>query len=511
MALMVATVLAVAVGEKFKLPWPVLLTLVGAATAMLPVDFHLTIDPELILPIFLPPLLWALARKASWGMFRFKWRTMLSFSVLLVFVTVAAVTGTLMWLVPGLGLAAAMAIAAAIAPPDPVAVDAVAEPAGIPRRLTGTLQTEGLFNDAASLVLFSVALTSLSLGTDVDWYEVLGQFVYMAVVAALLGWVLGWLASWLLKHVGDASARNALTWTLPFIAYIAAEELNASGVIAVVVAAVELTSRMNADAAEDRLSGTNFWSVVELLITGVAFGLIGMSIRAALEHPDVDVWEAIVWGTAASAAAILVRVVWMAASMKVNQRKGREYAAPSRWKDVVILTWSGMRGLVTLALILSLPLDFPYRHEWALVALVVLFWTMVVPGLTLIPLMKLLKRGGDLDEPMDKATEQAIDDSYSAAMEVLREETKDMPPEVSAAIQERLASIRGVSGLEDSDEADESDNLARFRARMSEVRYDALIAAQASLSESRQRPGVDPSYVDERMEEIDRKIIAIKW
>lgn len=130
---MLATVLAVAVGEKYKLPRPVLLTAVGAAAAFLPVDVHLDIEPELILPIFLPQLLWALARKASWGMFRFKWRTMLNFSVLLVFVTIAAVTGTLMWMIPGLGFAAAMAIAAAIASPDPVAVDAVAEPSGSTR------------------------------------------------------------------------------------------------------------------------------------------------------------------------------------------------------------------------------------------------------------------------------------------------------------------------------------------------------------------------------------------
>lgn len=507
MGLMLATVLAVAVGEKYKLPWPVLLTAVGAAAAFLPVDVHLDIEPELILPIFLPPLLWALARKASWGMFRFKWRTMLNLSVLLVFVTIAAVTGTLMWMVPGLGFAAAMAIAAAIAPPDPVAVDAVAEPAGIPRRITGTLQTEGLFNDAASLVAFSVALTSLPLGTDVDWYEALGQFVYMAIAAGVLGFLIGRLSAILLRAVHSATARNALTWTLPFIAYVGAEEIYASGVIAVVVAAVELTSNTRAEAAEDRVSGASFWSVVELLITGVAFGLIGMNVRAALEHSEVNPWQAMVWGTVASAVAILVRLVWIAMTMKLNQRKGREFAAPSRWKDVVILTWSGMRGLVTLALILSLPLDFPYRHEWALVALTVLFWTMVVPGLTVIPLMKILKRGGDLEEPMDQATEKAIDDSYQAAMDSMREAAKGLPEDVVVAVKERLGELKGIAGL--SENPDGAD-LDKFRNQMGQMRYDALLAAQNSLASSRQETGVDPSYIDERMAEIDLKILALR-
>ena len=150
MGVLLATMIVVAIGDRIGLPWPVLLTLVAAATMVLPGIPELKIPPELILPIFIPPLLWALARRTSWGQIKEQRATLLSLSVLLVFATTGAVAGVSMWLLPSLGLAGAIILGAALAPPDPVAVDAVAEPAGVPRRLTSTLQSEGLFNDAAS-------------------------------------------------------------------------------------------------------------------------------------------------------------------------------------------------------------------------------------------------------------------------------------------------------------------------------------------------------------------------
>ncbi|MDN6237031.1 MAG: cation:proton antiporter, partial [Corynebacterium flavescens] len=156
--LMLLTVVVVAVGDKIGLPWPALLTILTAVAVFTPALPSLNVPAELILPIFLPPLLWALARRTSWGVIREQWVTILSLSVLLVVATTFAVGLTAFAFLPGLGFAGAILIGAAIAPPDPVAVEAVAEPAGIPRRIISALQTEGLFNDAASIVAFHLAL-----------------------------------------------------------------------------------------------------------------------------------------------------------------------------------------------------------------------------------------------------------------------------------------------------------------------------------------------------------------
>lgn len=518
-ALMFATVLVVAVGERLRLPWPVLLTVLAAGTLFIPGMPEVTIDNELILPLFLPPLLWALARRTSWGMFRAQWRTIIGLSVLLVFASVAAVTGTMMLIAPGMGFLAAMALGAAVAPPDPVSVEAVAEPAGIPRRIIGTLQTEGLFNDAASLVAFTVAVSALQMGDEIHWGAATLQFLYTAIVAVVLGLVVGRVSSVLLGWLGSPTAGNALTWVLPFATYVLAEELHASGVIAVVVAAVELSSRADATASDARLSGRAFWDVTELLITGLAFGLMGFSLRQALSHPEVDIMQAVAWGVAVSLVLGVVRALWMTVVWRINIHQGRLHVAPSRFADVVILTWSGMRGLVTLALVLSMSgALFPRHHEFTVVAFVVLTCTMIIPGLTLPGLVTLLGRHVDLEDSTDAATEDALDDAYDAAMDVLRGYVDEFPPEVVARVADRLATIRSTGSFDDGDadepDPDESDDERRRRIReqtrlVAEVRREALEAAQRTLTAARFRPGVDPSAINDKLHELDVRIVAL--
>ena len=145
--------------------------------------------------------------------------------MLLVVATTLAVGATAYAFLPGISLAAAILIGAAIAPPDPVAVDAVAEPAGIPRRIITTLQTEGLFNDAASIVAFNLALTAVTQGDDLSFGGGVLNFFYSAFVAGGLGWVVGRLAALFITHVHDVTARNALTWVTPFAVYLISEEL----------------------------------------------------------------------------------------------------------------------------------------------------------------------------------------------------------------------------------------------------------------------------------------------
>lgn len=521
LALMLATVLTVGVGDRAGLPWPVLLLLVTTAAMFLPGMPTVDVDPHLILPLALPPLLWALARRTSWGMFRDQWRSILSLSVLLVIATVAVVTGVTMWMIPGMTLVGALALSAAVAPPDPVAVEAVAEPAGIPRRIIGTLQSEGLFNDAASLVIFSAAVTAAEFHDDIHWFEAGATMVYSAAVAVLLGWLVGRFAAVFVEWLDSPVAGNAFTWVLPFIVYLVCEEIHVSGVIAVVVAAVEFSSRLDATAADARLAGSSFWEVIELLVTGMAFGLMGMNVRESIFDDEVQHLRPVLWGLVISLVLIGIRALWMSALYLQNSKRKGTYRAPVRWTDVLLLTWAGMRGLVTFALVLSLsPVDFPMRDEFTIVAFVVLLCTMVIPGLTLPWLTSFLKRRYDLHDLEDSATEEALDDAHRAALAVVKKELVDgsITPEAAARITERLQVIRSTSALDDGDDGvEDADEHARIRRerrqkaarRALEIRRESLNAAQRSLAASRYRKGVDPTIVAEKMHELDRRLLAL--
>lgn len=515
--LMLLTVFVVAIGDKIGLPWPALLTIITACAVFVPGLPQFEPPTELILPIFLPPLLWALARRTSWGVIREQWVTILSLSVLLVVATTLAVGFTAYAFLPGISLAAAILIGAAIAPPDPVAVDAVAEPAGIPRRIITTLQTEGLFNDAASIVAFNLALTAVTQGDELSFGGGVLNFFYSAFVAGGLGWGVGRLVALFITHVHDVTARNALTWVTPFAVYLISEELGASGVIAVVIAAVELNSRADIQA-EDRLSGQSFWETVELLFTGVAFGLIGLTVSTAIGEVGSDLWHSVVVGVILSLVAFVVRLAWMYIYYRINVSRGRPRVAPLRLQEVLLMTWSGMRGLVTLALVLSIPAGvFSFHHELAVIALTVLLATMVVPGLLLPWLMERLDLTEASQIASDKMRAAVVGRARAASIEALSHfrpdghitaDAEKVDPEVSANVIQWFEDRLGDGG----DVSDDSRKQRAWQARhvALEARRTALGAAQEELLRLRGDRAYNPAIVDEVLEEIDRMVLGTK-
>ncbi|MBC3178189.1 cation:proton antiporter [Corynebacterium lujinxingii] len=504
--LLLATVFVAAIGERTGLPWPALLTIVVAPVIFIPGVDTVSIPTHLILPIFLPPLLWSLARRTSWGQIGSQLNVVVTMSVILVFLTIAALTATAMWMLPGLSLATAMVLAAAIAPPDPVAVDAVAGPAGIPKRITGTLQTEGLFNDAASIVTFNVAMAAAVAHGEVDFGKGALQFLYAAVVAVLVGLVVGRLAAVFANTVPDSVIRTAFTWVLPFAIYAGCEAIEASGVIAIVIAAVEMSSR-SAMTAEDRLTGHSFWETVELLFTGVAFGLIGMSVRDAMDTAGTHIWQAVQVGVVLSLVAFAVRFAWMWVLCKMNQRKGRANVSPLRMQEVLLMAWAGMRGLVTLALVLAIPASATsYHRELSVIALTVLTCTMVIPGLLLPWLVdKLdLQNGPAGDKDIEELNQRAFD----AARKAVREHGEEYAPEAYAMIQERLDSIaeQRLQDPEGSEERKAAFN--RARAGAAQLQTVALRAASRELQQARRERQYNPADVDAVLADLDRLILS---
>src|SRR5579859_3188387 len=280
LGLMVATVLMVGVGERFNLPYPVLVLLLGACLALLPGIPAVKVNPELILPLFLPPLIFATAQRTSWRVLWERRWAVFWLAGVLVLVTIAAVAATSRAVLGGLSVAAAVALGALTAPPDPVAAEAVAGPVGLPRRLLVLLQGEGLCNDATALVVYGLAVQYVE-GSRIAVWEVVPLFCYEAVAGTAAGLALAWASRWLLSVIADASARNAVTLILPFASYLLASAIHASGVLAVLAAALyPRPASADEDAGVlDRLGGGAFWDTIELLITGIAFGFIGLEVR----------------------------------------------------------------------------------------------------------------------------------------------------------------------------------------------------------------------------------------
>ena len=514
--LLFATVVMVAIGDRVGLPWPVLLTIVTAGVIFIPgvpSAGSLSQFSHLMLPIFIPPLLWALARRASWAQVRRQWRSIIMLSVLLVIATAVAVGLTVSWLVPTLSVAGAMMIGAAISPPDPVAVDAVAEPAGVPRRLMNTLQTEGMFNDAASILVFNLALGVLTQGETVKWWEAIWEFGYSSGAAVLIGWFIGRGAAFLSSWMTSATARNAFTWVIPFITYLVAEEIHASGVIAVVIAAIEYNSRV-AIGAEDRLSGTVFWEIVELLFTGVAFGLIGIMARDAIFTVGSDWGEAVMLGVVLSAVAIVVRGLWFLGMYATNKYTRYRVGGPLRLQETLLLTWAGMRGLVTLALILSIPDtgDFGLYQEAPVVALVVLLFTMVIPGLTLPALMKKLTLDSDPDAFGDVSREKLVNRARRAARNKMQSYAGEIPQERLEALMSRFDEETNLEEVNEEGITPEErrEKAKHIEVKLQQAQIEALRAAQLELLRARRERDIDPAILDEVLFLIDRQILGAK-
>lgn len=284
-----------------------------------------------------------------------------------------------------------------------------------------------------------------------------------------------------------------------------------------VIAAVELNSRADIEA-EDRLSGQSFWETIELLFTGVAFGLIGLTVNTAIGEVGSDLWHSVVVGVILSLVAFVVRLVWMYIYYRINVSRGRPRVAPLRLQEVLLMTWSGMRGLVTLALVLSIPAGvFSFHHELAVIALTVLLVTMVVPGLLLPWLMERLDLTEASQIASDKMRAAVVGRARAASIEALSHfrpdghiapDAEKVDPEISANViqwfEDRLGDGEDVS--------DDSRKQRAWQARhvALEARRTALTAAQEELLRMRGYRAYNPAIVDEVLEEIDRMVLGTK-
>ncbi|WP_445400339.1 Na+/H+ antiporter [Streptomyces sp. LE64] len=514
--LLLGAVVSVPLGDRWNLPAPVLMTLGGMALALVPPVPDVAFPPELILPAVLPPLLYAAVQRTSWRQFTANLRPILLLAVALVFVTTAAVALVVDAVVPGLPLAAAVALGALLAPPDPVAATAVAGRLGLPRRLVSVLEGEGLFNDVTAIVLYHVAVAAAVSGTFSLPGAVL-ELVLSAVLAVVVGLAIGWAANRLMGYLGDPTLQIGLTLLVPFVSYLLAEELHGSGVLAVLVTALFLAEyALGADDVTARLAGTTFWEIVDTLVTGVAFGLIGLELSQVLDTAAGRWGELLGWTAAVAAAVVLVRLAWLLPATwltkRLHARRDVDEEIPTSWRETVVMWWSGMRGVASVALVLALPLrtedgsPFPARDELVFIAFGVILFTLVVQGLTLPRLVRAL--GVEADSEAEEAYERHLAvRAAKAARRRLREieEVEDLPDDLVDQLLHRAVEI-GVRISPDLGEEerreDHAQRMSRLR-RLRRVQGEMLSAARHEVLAARTEPGADPEVVDRVLRHLD--------
>jgi Na+/H+ antiporter len=449
----VAVIVAVrSLAEWTALPAAALLTVVGIGYALLPGP-NLTLEPDVVLTIVLPPLLYSAALDSSLIALRRNLRTVVSLSVVLVLVTALAVGVGLWLLVPGATLAAGIALGAAVAPPDPVAALAVGRRAGLPGRLITLIQGEGLLNDATALTILSVAVAAAR-GNGFSAPAAFGQFLLSAIGGVVAGLLVAWGVRPLRRLRRDPLSSNAISLATPFAAYLLAEEVHVSGVLAVVVAGLIIGHHNPSWASgATRLQTNAVWRLIDFLLEGFVFLLIGQQLPAVVRGLGRYGTSTVVIASLVTVGGVLlVRPLWLLLTESLPQSLHTRLAAGRlSGRELVVLSWSGTRGVITLAAIFTLPAttdsgaSFPLRDLLLFCAFLAVLVTLVGQGLTFAPLVRALGVRADVaDEARvrNEARLAAVDAAVGRLDELRAEDHDDLEDHAIEAIHSQLDTRR---------------------------------------------------------------------
>jgi NhaP-type Na+/H+ or K+/H+ antiporter len=422
--LLVLSALAVtAVSRRLRLPAPLTLVVAGLAISAIPGVPDYQLDPNLVLYGILPPLLYSAALDSSATQIRANIRPIALLAVGLVLFSTGCVGLVAWWLVPGLPLSAALALAAVVAPPDAVAAASIGRRLGLPRRMMTVLTGESLFNDATALTALRVAVAA-TVGTGFSLWSGLGDFLLIAAGGVVLGAVLGRV--------------------MHFAAYALAEELHVSGVLAVVMTALYLGHRAPHAGYATRLLDQAVWQAADTVLEAFVFALIGLQLPAVVRGVSGDLRPLLIAAAAVIATAILARVVWMFPATYLPRvlfsRTGARDPAP-RWQVPAVLSWAGMRGVVTLAAASAIPrvtdsgAPFPGRSEIIFVAFCVTLATLLLHGLTLPWVIRRLGVEGRESFHDTLAEADAMHAMTQAALERLERASDGAPESVTTRLR----------------------------------------------------------------------------
>ena len=484
-----------------------IILVIASAVSFVPNLERLELEPHVILGLVVPPLLYSAALNFSFSTFGRNFRSIVGLGVTLVVGTTAAAAFVGSWLLPGIGLAGAFVLASVISPPDTVTAVAHGKSMGFPRRVIAILTGESLVNDAAALTLFSIAVAGVT-GESTFIGNPFLLFGYGVFVGVLVGFLLAGIVTGLRSRLVNSSLATALSVLVPFAAYFIAEELHASGVIAVVMAGFSMApnttygSNRNPSGVAHRLrlQEHDVWPVVEVILEAFVFAYIGLQVRFVIDDlvaSGDDIPSVIIAGVVLLVLVVAIRMVWSfvvfggrligdgmrrrrldsgekfaeflrrreeALEARGRQRASREQALG--WKEILLVSWTGMRGIVTLAAAAAIPLtaageDFPGRASIQVIAFIVAIGTLLLQGFTVPVLARRLR--------IDSTDDDAAEDSKVAAAQAIADEAgADAVPNSSDWFHAKRAAVGNAVRLNQVD-----DEIARVVIRRIDLRQAA--------------------------------------
>jgi Na+/H+ antiporter len=479
-ALLATGLLLLAVSQFVRVPYPIVLVLAGALIGFIPGVPDVQLNPDLVLVAVLPPLLYGGAFFTSLRELRANMKAITFLAVGLVLVTMVAVAAVAHEFIDGLDWPEAFVLGAIVAPTDPTASSAIAERLGLPTRLVSLIEGESLVNDGTALVAYRFAVAAVVTGTfsllDASWH-----FVWIVLGGIGVGLVVGYLIRQLRKRLDNPPVEISIALLSGYLGYLPAQALGVSGVLAAVTVGIymgwhtpELTT------VRTRLQGEAVWEIVFLLLNGFLFALVGLQLPSILDElSGRSTAQLIGWAALVSAVVIGARIAWLTGTYLLARASSRVRAddpVPS-WRAKAVIAWSGMRGAVSLAAALALPLatdageGFPDRQLIIFLTFGVIFTTLVLQGLTLSPLIRALDLhdGGVSEHEEAKARIRAAEAALERLDELssedwVRDDTAERMRGLYGFRQERYRSRYDPDG--DGAVEERSQNYQRLRREL---------------------------------------------
>jgi Na+/H+ antiporter len=510
--------LAVAAVARWRgWPAPLLLVFAGVVVSFVPGIPGYELDPEIVLLVILPPLLYSAALDSSYLRLRDVRRAVGLLSVGLVLFSTLVIGWVTHLLLPQLPLAAAFALGAIVAPPDAVAAVAVGRRLGLPRRTLTILVGESLFNDATALTAYRVAVGAV-VGTGVSLIEATSELLYAAGVGVAIGLAISFVLARVLRRLTDALVANGFSLMIPYVAYLAAEVVHASGVISVVIVGISLGHALSRTSYGTRLLSQAVWRVVDFILESIVFALIGIQLWPILqglrgEDPRRVATHALI----IFVTAVAVRVLWVVPATylpRVLSRKVREREPEASWQQVATVSWAGMRGVVSLAAAFGLPEGFPQRNLLLFLTFAVVIGTLVVQGLSFPWLIRRLRISGEGERFADDLAEAAAQQAAAtAAVERLDTLIADGVLDVHEDIVEQLRgraerrALRAWERLGGGVGPEGEETPASFYRR---VRREMLAAEREVFVRLRDERRIDDEVLRRVLQELDFEEAALE-
>ncbi|MEO5890330.1 MAG: Na+/H+ antiporter [Ferruginibacter sp.] len=438
---------------KINFPFPILLLIVGVVLGMAPFIPDLALDPEIVFLVFLPPLLYDATSKTSWLDFKKEIWPISTLAITLVFFTTVAVAVAAHYFIPGFSWPLSFVLGAIVSPPDAVAATNITKGLGLNRRVVTIIEGESLVNDASALIAYRYAITATLSGVFVFWKAGVG-FLIVALGGILTGLVIGYIMVFAHKKISDNSiVETSLSLLTPFVAYALAERLHASGVLAVVSAGFYISwNSREIFSFQTRLQTKVVWDTVIFVLNGLVFILIGLQMPGIITgFKEYGFLQMLGFGLLVTFVTIATRIIWVFIGSynqvifrrKIKPPVGDDTEEVISWKNVLVVAWTGTRGVVSLATALALPLTlhngtaFTQRNHILFFTFIVILFTLVVQGLTLPLLIRILgiKTEAGLQKQENKDLELTLTEN------TLRFINQDFPEKVDDKVMDQIRKI----------------------------------------------------------------------